>query len=363
MPVHVLANVELQLCMRACDHHTLIAFARCNKQLYAAASHYHAWDESNLLTVPTKHLLATRASSILRFAATEVVIVAKWNDELPHMPRCRAVDIRCFPSELWERLLNLESLKWLRRLCVYKIQDDGIFTSIVQTWPLLESVDVSFCAGAINELSKLMKLTDLRLHNQYDEISKEMCEGVTKLHRLALRDVNAWRCMLASTAIGATLLHLTLCDVKRQPWAQIWVCANLHVLKSLSIVNCSDWTCILAPFTHQSLAPYLRILTLVISHAHNVGACAQNTFVYLSTIARGRPSLHTRIEIPQCALKENHLSYRTFVNKFRRLQQTIPGRFLLFHFQHDPYEHWDIPCRDKECAACIARPSVQVAHL
>jgi hypothetical protein len=78
----VLATVEIQLVLRCLDVRSRLIAARCNKQLFAAASHPFAWPQEQMATLRAEHDVAAMQSlgarvrgSLLRLSSIRLFVV------------------------------------------------------------------------------------------------------------------------------------------------------------------------------------------------------------------------------------------------------------------------------------------------
>jgi hypothetical protein len=166
-----LATVEIQLIMHACSERMLLAFARCNRHTYAAASHAYAWKHMPLLNPWPQRLHA-----LTRFAKFKCI-----DERNEYSPLYRITQIRLYDrtNVYIDRVVRLTEMYHITliELKYARIDDDRVevLSSCLKKNNTITDVDLSLncitgkgISFLVDALAPNTTLTSLRIrYNDY----------------------------------------------------------------------------------------------------------------------------------------------------------------------------------------------------
>jgi hypothetical protein len=186
----ILATVEVQLVLRCLDPPCRLAAARCNKQLYAAASHPFAWPQEHMVTLEVENEAAALQAlgqrvrrSLLRLASIRLSLHVSSQCASPfyletfEIPKVHAITLppkghyRSVPADFLSQLLQHPAAAQLRSLNVSRLvyqRCSSAELQQLQTLPHLHSLSLGACAcdelASLQPLSLFPSLTRLALY-------------------------------------------------------------------------------------------------------------------------------------------------------------------------------------------------------
>lgn len=306
MSVSQLASVEIQLIMRSCDLHSLLAFAQCCHLTFAAASSRFAFD--HLAPVPAHaaqpDLSALMRKSLLRFAPISLRLSSEAQADSKAVEwiettgvRVRDLDVsarRRFPHEL----LPLRTFTDLHSLAFTEARDSSVL-QIASSWPQLRRLRLHL-RDRFPLLCPLTHLTELDVWysgSSWDEHPQSL-RGCAHLTHVTLRGLSSNGASVALQGC-ASVRHLVLSNL-------VW---DQKPLTYEAAVGHAQWLGSLSLISLTLLCPPHRILTSIVAEVaagslsglltiqSNVAASIVPTVAEVTTLLERFPQLHLRLEL------------------------------------------------------------------
>jgi hypothetical protein len=283
----LLAMVEVQLVLRCLDFRRRLVAARCNKQLYAAASHPFAWPQEQMATLRVSNDAAVLQSlggrvrgSLLRSSSIHLRMQLRFPrgsgalDYYPHVfavPNVQGITVGeevhhsvgpvpsleflCHPDAQQLRVLDVTGLRFYRRPSLELLP--------LHSFRHLHSLSLGFVAAAIDQfatlqpLSLLPSLTHLTIDMEHHQArllpSLPLCTRLVSLELFAsVICTEVVNCLTQLPLLQR--LQLSYSDMKEQS-ADAW--AALHSLHEVQVDHVRE-SPLLMPLL--SSVPILRLL-------------------------------------------------------------------------------------------------------
>jgi hypothetical protein len=257
----LLATVELQLVLRCLDGHSRLAAARCNKKLFAAASHPFAWPQDPLFMlrvendwVVMEELGVRVRGSLLRLASIHLLVQlrdhasAVLRSEIFALPNAHGITVHpptryaSVPADFLLPLLRHPAAPQLRVLdvgCLYFYRCSSAELQQLQTLPRLHSLSFGDTAcdnlATLESLSLLSSLTHLTLNMERHQArllpSLPLCSRLVSL-KLSSSVIRTELVNCLAQLPSLQRLHLHNGDVAQQTagaWAALRSLHEIHL--------------------------------------------------------------------------------------------------------------------------------------